>query len=553
MHADDGIGVEVREAARMVVPEDAAISPPATRLDRILPWVVAGIAVSAAILAVKLTLIRPYCTGDSASYLGAARNLAAGRGLTIPWGTPTDRPLVHFPPLYPAVLGAVGSLGPDPLVVSRWMNAVLLGLNAALAALAVYGTTRNRALSCLAAVLMAASPVMLRMHTAALSEPLFVFLLLAALAALHAYARRPSRRLFLLACDATALALLCRWAGAPLVATGALVVCAFGAGGLWKRLARAAAFGLLSCLPAGLWMLRNLRLGGTATNRTWAAHPVTRQQIDDALRAVSGWGVPGFRPGTTLQHSLIPLGLLCLAAVCFALYLTLRRGNVPVGERLRHLPWAYAAFLVTYCAFLLVSVSYCDRLTPLDNRILLPAYAAWLVGVLAVWPGAWMWEARRWAARRLPLLPWLAIAVMQVHAGARFAEFEHNRTRLSASSWNVRETRAAMSVPWDRPVYSNRPEDYYIYVNKVVKEWPSPLDVWSGRPAPGYKEKRDAAVRELTESGGRLVLLGTSMKPWLDRDQIPQDVPLVRLQDEGKVHVYAVGTQPARRGWPWQR
>ena len=65
---------------------------------------------------------------DSVVYIGVARNLLAGRGLTEPFGALVDTPLTRYPPLYPALLAAGGPLGLDPLATARWISALLFGV-----------------------------------------------------------------------------------------------------------------------------------------------------------------------------------------------------------------------------------------------------------------------------------------------------------------------------------------------------------------------------------------------------------------------------------------
>lgn len=500
---------------------------------------VAGVAATGSVAILRLTSIRAYCTRDSSSYLGAARNAIEGRGLTLPWGSPPDRPLVHFPPLYPAVLAAVGLLGPDPLAVARWFNAVLFGANIALVAFAVFGVTRNRFLSCLGAVLMGASPAMLRMHTAAWSEPLFIFLTLTALAALHSYAQRPARWVFLLACGATALAFLCRWAGAALACTGLLIVMVFGSGGMVKRLGRGVAFGFFTCLPIGLWMLRNVRASGTATNRDIVFHPLTPQHISDGLCTLSGWAVPGFQPGLPQRHSLVPLALLCLGAVCLATCFVLRGAEGGIRARLRRLPWSHMGFAVSYCAFLFLSISFLDHSTPLAERILAPAYIAWLVTVLGMWSSAWTPGLNPWPVRGITVAAWVVVAALQLRAGVAFAAFEHNRTRFTASSWNDAETEVARSLPQGGVVYSNRPEDLYLLTGRLARSLPSKLITTSERITPGYEESLRIAVAELKAARGRLIMFEDYSSLWPDRRTLQRTFSLVLVGQAGRVSVYA--------------
>jgi hypothetical protein len=509
--------------------------------------VIASIAATGVVLVLRLTMIRPYCTPDSASYIGAARNAVEGRGLTLPWGSPPDRPLVHFPPLYPAVLAAIGLLGPDPLAVTRWLNAVLFGANIALVAFAVLSVTRNRFLSCLAAVLTAASPAMLRIHTAAWSEPLFIFLLVIALAALHAYAQRPARRLFLLACDATALAVLCRWTGAPLVGAGMVVLCVFGSGGTVKRLGRCALFGFLSSLPTGLWMLRNVRLSGTAANRYFASHPLTGQHISNALGTVSGWALPNSQPGPQELRSIVPMALFCLGGACLTGLFVLRGKDGRVGSRLRRIPWSYMVFGVLYCTFLALSLSYFDLSTRLDTRILAPAYIAWLVSLLGMWSSAWAPRLNAWPVRGIAVAAWLVLTGLQLRAGATFFAFERDRTRFTASSWDSAETALAESLPPDRVVYSNWPESLYSLTGRLARSWPAKADPTSGRPVPDYQERLLEAIGELRRSGGRLIMFSGLSYLWPDSGTLQRDLSLVLVGQAGTVSVYAPRAQPAPR------
>jgi hypothetical protein len=232
------------------------------------------------------------------------------------------------------------------------------------------------------------------------------------------------------------------------------------------------------------------------------------------------------------------MGLLGLGAVLLAVVFLCRRSEGGVGGRLRRLPWVYAVFGVFYCGFVVLSMCCFDRMTPLSDRILAPAYVAWLATLLGMWSCAWRPRPGPWPLRLTVLGTWLALAALQVFAGVDFARFEHGRTRRSASSWNAWETRLIESLPRDGVIYSNRPEDFYIYVDRIVKELPSPIDVWSGLPAPGYQGRLDAVVEELRRSQGVLVLLGTSNQPWLTPDQFPRGVPLARVRDYGKIHIY---------------
>ncbi|MYH63064.1 MAG: hypothetical protein F4148_15340 [Caldilineaceae bacterium SB0675_bin_29] len=64
-------------------------------------------------------------TADSVGYIAAARNLSAGRGLTLS----DSSPLTIQAPLYPTILSSVGLIsGLDPVEGARYINAGIFGL-----------------------------------------------------------------------------------------------------------------------------------------------------------------------------------------------------------------------------------------------------------------------------------------------------------------------------------------------------------------------------------------------------------------------------------------
>jgi len=107
---------------------------------------------------------------DSITYLDAAQNLAAGRGLALTPGlsvesNPLQRvPLTHHPPLFPAILAMFQTLGVDPLAGARWLNVLLFGVNALLVGLIVRRWTGSGALAILGALLVTASVDLFRAH-----------------------------------------------------------------------------------------------------------------------------------------------------------------------------------------------------------------------------------------------------------------------------------------------------------------------------------------------------------------------------------------------------
>src|SRR5438477_1033952 len=78
-------------------------------------------------------------TPDSLHYITAARHLMVGQGLMQAPVDGATVPFILYAPLFPIILSSGGSIfRADPLQVARWLNCMLFGANAALAAYIAY-------------------------------------------------------------------------------------------------------------------------------------------------------------------------------------------------------------------------------------------------------------------------------------------------------------------------------------------------------------------------------------------------------------------------------
>src|SRR5262249_51761334 len=167
---------------------------------------------------------------DSVTYLDAAQNLRGGRGLTLTPGLSVESdprelaPLTHHAPLFPAILPGLQWAGIDPLVGARWLNVLLLGVNAILVGLMVLRWTRSGPLAVLGTLLIVGSTDLFRAHVWVLSEPLFLTGVLGGLGWLVMDLERPRRAVLAAAIGAIALAALTRYTGLAAIAPGVLVI-----------------------------------------------------------------------------------------------------------------------------------------------------------------------------------------------------------------------------------------------------------------------------------------------------------------------------------------
>jgi 4-amino-4-deoxy-L-arabinose transferase-like glycosyltransferase len=194
-------------------------------------------------------------TNDAADYLRHGESIAAGDGYPPSGIAPGDQPSAYRPPAYPYLLGAVFTVAGDDVTAARLAQAlvgvVVVGL-AGLVALWLWGV----AVALVTVALAAVYPPLVVGSAGLLSEPLFVALELATLAAILRF-RRAGRWRWAAAAGALAgLAILSRSIGVLLLVP--LVLAAWGRPRLSRPSLRGPAL-VLACaaLAVAPWTIRN--------------------------------------------------------------------------------------------------------------------------------------------------------------------------------------------------------------------------------------------------------------------------------------------------------
>ena len=169
----------------------------------------------------------PYGLGlvnDSATYVEGATNLMAGKGYVRISGGGEIKPITHFPPLFSILLAGMGLAGMNLLVAARVLITLLFGVDILLVGVSVYRISHSIGFACLGALLLAVSDLHLGVYSFALSEPLFLTLMLAAYLLLSLTFDHPHWSWPLLTGLILSLAYLTRYAGVSLIITTGLVL-----------------------------------------------------------------------------------------------------------------------------------------------------------------------------------------------------------------------------------------------------------------------------------------------------------------------------------------
>ena len=263
---------------------------------------------------------------DLIGYIAGARSLLSGQGYREIWIVSAG-PVTHFPPGFPGALALVGLLtGLDPLRGARLLNGLLFGLNTFAGGWLAFRMTGSRLAGLLTALLFILTPALLRVHSNAMSEPLYIFLTLVTFLLLDVYFvvatspkgkgdRGEGARWLIAAGCVIGLAYLTRYAGLALLATGVAALIVLHSG--WRtRLARSAVL-IAGALPwMAAWAIRNRLVGGALTNRALDWHPITAENIRTGVRTFSSFLVPvdAWQDSLLKVHGLLELIAILLGA-----------------------------------------------------------------------------------------------------------------------------------------------------------------------------------------------------------------------------------------------
>ena len=352
--------------------------------------------------AIFMGWLTPFGVGiyvNSLYYISSARNLVAGIGMGRVTGLGDFKPMTHYPPFYSLVLAFFHLLRLPELTTARWISILAFGLSIVLVGLIVYQRTHSRFFSIFSAILILLSNPILRNFSWALTEPLYIVLMLFSFLFFAVYLGNSLKRWLIIAAIFTSLALLTRYVGLSLVG-------AFGLGLIlnrqltWRsRIKDLVIFLFISLLPTLVWLVRNWLVSETLTNRVLNWHPISSENVSFMIKAVNSWGLLPQRLVIGRETFAFTAIIICLALVgLFWLLRSLPKpGKAPLQEFLLLCSgWLYVGLLITSLFFL-------DATTRLENRILLPLYV--IILLLIAIGSAFLWQ-------RKTILTRLAVVLM---------------------------------------------------------------------------------------------------------------------------------------------
>lgn len=255
-------------------------------------------------------------SGDSIFYLSTAENLLAGRGFF----DNSNNPFVSFPPLLVLIFAGLAWLFKADVFVAAWFfNLLLLGVNTALGSWWLYRFFREKPVYfLLGSLFLVLSVSHLRMHTAVLSDPLYLTFTLLFFFFGWQYLEKSSAAPFVGMLILSILSPLLRFSGLSQVVAAGLIILYVHREQWRTAFALGATLGALSILPLGLWIyLHNYLMYNTFWGSVSGGVDFWENLLQ-GLRKILYWFLP-YRPISSdgLLEPLIVLLAISLTLLVF--------------------------------------------------------------------------------------------------------------------------------------------------------------------------------------------------------------------------------------------
>ena len=447
---------------------------------------------------------------DSIAYIAGARSMAAGDGYRESW-LASNQPVTHFPPAFSSVLSFFGFFGIDPLHAARWVNALLFGLNAALLGILGWRMTPSLTAGLVLAALFVASGELFAVHTVAMSEPLFIFLSLLAFWMFDLYFERDHHWWWLVACGIfVGVAYLTRYAGLALVATFVVALFVLHTDRR-KRIVSAGIF-LAGFVPWAIgWSIRNQFVAGNTTNRAFAWHPLTSENIDPGLRVFSKFFIPveSWRQAIFKQPHFVEgmITVVLVAVLVWTLVTAWKYLSNPQHERTGKeakevISFTTGLYILAYLASIIASMLMFDAATKFKLRILAPVLVSLFILLVAF--GIWVRSKRREVVVVLTLL---VLGLSMYKQSLTFNTWAKSELGYASFQWYDSKAMDYLNeLPDDVMIYTNEPGAVYLYTGRGCYVLPDRFDSATRLAHTNFEEGLTAMQAEINHGTAVLAI-----------------------------------------------
>jgi len=497
--------------------------------------IIAGVCAS--ILMYWITDQGPGVSPDSTAYIGVARSLLAGNGFFF-----HDKAMTHYPPGYPLLIAGVAwlYLG-DILQATRFLAALLFGANFVLLGLAVHMCTRRSlaATGCVMLIFLFSAPTIL-IHSMAWTEAPFITFCMVSFLLLSHYIMHPRPYVLVLAGLVAGFAVATRYVGVVLFPTVALAFFVLDKRSIKPKTRDMAIFAGVASLPLASWIIRNILIAQSATNRTFAFHPVGLGHVKRLIIAMHDFILPiSISPWIKEIHFGVAVALFCWGFAIIFRKIHSKQNAMSMGIVLSVLCFMFS---VIYIVFLFISISFFDALTPLDDRILFPAILALIIaGITLAWS---LSEAstRRWIWHGFVVLASFSVIINAIPAAIAKSVHIHNYgSGYTSQYWDHSKTIAYLADSLDvRTIYTNGADVIGFLTEKKVVFVPPKIFPGTRKVNEDYEKKLNQIISECREGKVLIVYInGVTCRgyfPSIEEVESTGNLPVLSRMQDGVIY-----------------
>ena len=469
-------------------------------------------------LGITLVLMRQSTYGiglmiDSLTHTSTAESLVNGEGFITAWNS---RPQQGQPPLYALLLALISIVHIGEISVTeyaRYLGAIAFCLTILASISWISFRIKSRKLIIAVGSICTVSPVLGDLFSYALTEVLFILVVILSLMTLDRFLDNYKKSMLILATIFIAFAWLTRHLGIILVISSFLILITRRGITPRQKLKYVLICPVLSTLPAGLWMLKNYIVLGQFTERRWPTGFDWITHINLVCSELTKWvvGTTGFNYLNELSQTL---GVnAALVRVVFVGHVIAFFGFILVylhyqGMRMDSEGMIVpVVFILVYFIVMSVSLGLTD--VELEARYLLPIYVPVLVVVAVILGQCFTYTSRtRGSVRQSSLghrctseaiLKFAVIAGLSLHLALvvfsnydQIKKWRNQGFEYSSEAWVSSETiRYLKSNPVEGRLYSNEARAVYIhmdvadgveiYHNQLQADLPAETHYWDDK------------------------------------------------------------------------
>jgi len=453
---------------------------------------------------------------DSVFYLSAADNLLSGNGLSRFDAFGNVIYLTHYPPLYSIAIAITRLItSTQSIVASKLIASACFGLLIFLTGYIVIKITRNQLAGLLTALLVLSSPIIIDTNLMAMSESVFLVLLLLLFIALMQYFSTDRKIWLITAAIIGTCAYLTRYIGITTIGVAILGILILGHSSLRKRLSDALLYISICVLPIIYWLGRNYILTGSMTNRTFLYHPPTSQVLEQGLSTISSWISP--LPANVYLKLLILL--ITVGYIFISIYYRLKRereinGSIDLLSESNIFLSLLILFIVAYALSLLFSITFIDASTKLNNRILSPIYLMGIILFVIILSNT---DAKR--IGRIILIAGLVFimarfALNLAESKIILSEMHQKGIGFTSKKWRSSQTiDYVKELAQEGVIYSNEAFPIYFLTGRPAGWIPELSDNVNLSDSEEYESELQEMKQAILDSNGALVIFTTRLDP----------------------------------------